>query len=111
MSFATLQEAWGVSTFGVQEMEPEAKQPRVQAEALERTEASQRSQAFVTNYLRETYDKRGVAGVMSLLDEEVLRELRTNALLSFEWLDTHTMLFVFMCLCALWLVLDVFRRT
>lgn len=110
MSFATLQEAWGVSTFGLEEIQPEMKRPEVQSEVLERSEASQRSMHFVINYLRDVYNKHGIVGIMGLLDEHVVKELRMSALLSFDWLDTHTLLFCFMCLCGLWLVFDMFRR-
>lgn len=111
MSFATLQEAWGVPTFGVEEIKPEAKEPAVQNEVLERTEASQRSRAFVTTYLREVYTQHGLAGVMSLLDEDVVKELRKAALMSFDWVDTQSLLFIFMCVCALWLVVDILKRS
>ena len=110
MSFATLQEAWGVPTFGVNPIEPEAKNKEVQREVLDRTEASQRSMSFVTNYLREVYSKHGVTGIMGLLDEKVVKELRMNALMSFDWLDANTLLFGFMCLCGLWLLIDMFRH-
>ena len=110
MSFATLQEAWGVSSFGVQEVKPEMKQPEVQREVLERAEASQRSMLFVTNYLRQVYSERGIAGIQGLLDEDVVKELRMAAFMSFEWVDANTLLFGFMCVCALWLLADVFRR-
>lgn len=110
MSFATLQEAWGVPTFGVEEIKPEMKRPEVQSEVLDRAEASQRSSAFVTSYLRDTYDKHGVAGLMGLMDERMVQELRMNALMSFDWLDSHNLLFIFMCLCGVWLVMDILRR-
>lgn len=114
MSFATLQEAWGVPTFdesfASRPQQPDTKTRDVQDEVLDRAEASQRSMLFVTNYLREMYSKNGVAGVMGLMDEEVVKELRMHALLSFDWLDSHTLLLVFMCLCALWLVMDLLRR-
>lgn len=110
MSFATLQEAWGVDTFGVEEVRPDAKRPEVQQQVLERTEASQRSQLFVQTYLRDMYEKHGAAGIMGLLDEQVIKDLRMAALMSFDWLDTSTLLFAFMCLCALWLIADTFRR-
>lgn len=110
MSFATLQEAWGVPTFGVEESKPVAKQPAAQAEVLERTESSQRSLEFVTNYLRDVHQRHGIAGVMSLLDEQTVKDLRMAALLSFDWLDTNSMLFIFMCLCALWLLIDMLGR-
>lgn len=110
MSFATLQEAWGVPTFGVEEIKPELKQSEVQSEMLERTEASQRSMLFVTNYLREVHEKHGVAGIMGLMDAHVAKELRLHALLSFDWLNTNALLFLFMCMCGLWLLMDIFRR-
>ena len=110
MSFATLQEAWGVPTFGVEEIKPEMKRPEVQREVLDRAEASQRSMLFVTSYLREVYEKHGVAGVMGLMDESVVKELRIAALMSFDWLDANTLLFLFMCVCGLWLLIDIFRR-
>lgn len=110
MSFATLQEAWGVPTFGVEEIKSEMKQPEVQAEVLERSEASQRSFFFVSNYLRDVYQKHGAAGIMSLLDPEVVKDLRMAALLSFDWLDTNTLLFLFMLICGLWLVFDMLGR-
>lgn len=111
MSFATLQEAWGVPTFGDAEPDkPVEKQPEVQSDVLERTEASQRSQLFVANYLREVYQRHGAAGVLSLLDEDAQRDVRMAALLSFDWVDTNSLLFIFMCLCAVWLVMDLLRR-
>lgn len=110
MAFATLQEAWGVATFGVDELVQEYKKPEVQNMALERAEASQRSMLFVTNYLREVYEKHGVAGVMGLLDDQVVKELRMAAFLSFDWLDANSLLVLFMVLCGLWLVMDIFRR-
>ncbi len=110
MSFATLQEAWGVATFGVVEEANELKDAKVQGEVLDRAEASQRSHLFVTQYLRDVHAKHGIAGIMGLLDEGVVKEMRMAALLSFDWLDANTLLFVFMCLCALWLLMDVLRR-
>lgn len=112
MSFATLQEAWGVPTFGAAEPDDRAaeKQPEVQSDALERTEASQRSQLFVVNYLREVFQRHGAPGVMSLLDEDAQREVRMAALLSFDWVDTNSLLFLFMCLCGVWLLMDLLRR-
>lgn len=110
MSFATLQEAWGVPTFGVEEIKPEMKRPEVQSEVLERTEASHRSYLFVKNYLQEVYEQHGVVGIMGLLEPPVIKQLRMEALMSFDWLDTHTLLFIFMCLCATWLVMDMLRR-
>ena len=110
MSFATLQEAWGVPTFGVEEIKPDMKRPEVQSEMLERGEASNRSMLFVTNYLREVYERHGVAGVMGMMDEHVVKEIRMHALMSFDWLDTNTLLFLFMCLCGLWLLMDILRR-
>lgn len=110
MSFATLQEAWGVPTFGVQEIKPEMKQVEVQQMVLDRTEASQRSHQFVASYLRDVYEQHGVAGIMGLMDDRVVKELRMNALLSFDWLDSTTMLAVFMCVCGLWLIMDMLRR-
>lgn len=110
MSFATLEEAWGVSTFGVEEVKPEMKKPEVQTEVLERAEASQRSAQFVAAYLREVYSRHGTAGILGLLDSEVARALRMDALLSLDWLDSSTLLFIFMCICALWLLMDLLRR-
>lgn len=110
MSFATLQEAWGVPTFGVEEVKPEMKKPEVQSEVLERAEASQRAQLFVANYLREVQQRHGIAGLAALLDPQTVQELRMAALLSFDWLDANSLLFVFMCLCALWLLIDMFSR-
>lgn len=111
MSFATLQEAWGVPTFGTAEPDkPAEKKQEVQSEVLERTEASQRGQLFVVNYLREVFQRHGAPGVLSLLDEDAQRELRMAALLSFDWVDTNSLLFIFMCLCAVWLVMDLLRR-
>lgn len=110
MSFATLQEAWGVPTFGVEELKPEAKQPAMQLEVLDRVETTQRNVTFVSTYLREVYDRHGVAGVMGLLDDDVVRELRIAAFMSFDWLDANTLLFAFMCLCGFWLIMDILRR-
>ena len=110
MSFATLQEAWGVPTFGVEEIKPEMKDVEVQQRVLDRAEASQRSHLFVANYLRDVYDQHGISGVMSLLDANVVKELRMNALLSFDWLDANTLLTLFVCVCALWLIMDMLRR-
>lgn len=111
MSFATLQEAWGVPSFGTPEPDkPEEKQPQVQSEVLERTEASQRSHLFAVNYLREVFQRHGAPGVLSLMDEDMQREVRMAALLSFDWVDTNSLLFIFMCLCAIWLVMDLLRR-
>lgn len=107
MSFATLEEAWGES-WGVQVSE--AKSRQMQDEVLDRAEASQRSQAFVTNYLREMYDKYGVAGLMGLMDERMVSELRMSALMSFDWLDANTMLLIFMSMCGVWLLMDILRR-
>lgn len=110
MSFATLQEAWGVPTFGVEEIKPEMKEVEVQQRVLDRTEASQRSHQFVTSYLRDVYEQHGVVGIMSLLDDRAVKELRMNALLSFDWLDANTLLALFVCVCALWLIMDMLRR-
>ena len=112
MSYALISEVWGVPTFGVgvEEAKPEMKRVDVQTEVLEKAEASQRSHLFVTNYLREVHARHGIAGIMGLLDPPVVKELRMAALLSFEWLNSETLLFVFMCLCAIWLVIDVLRR-
>jgi hypothetical protein len=110
MSFATLQEAWGVSTFGIEDPTPDLKQPAVQQSVLEKAEASQRSALFVQNFLRDMYQKHGVAGIMGLMDEDVVKELRLAALWSFDWMDTTTLLFIFMCLCGLWLIADILRK-
>ena len=110
MSFATLQEAWGVTTFGVEEVKPALKAEAVQREALDKTEASQRSMYFVAQYLRDVYAQHGVAGVMSLLDERVIKEIRMEALFSLDWIDTNTMLLLFMFVCGLWLIMDILRR-
>lgn len=110
MSFATLQEAWGVSTFGVEEIKPQMKAPAVQRDVLDRAEASQRSLHFVTQYLREVYAQHGVAGITSLFDENMVNALRMEALFSFDWVDTNTMLMLFMCVCGLWLIMDILRR-
>lgn len=110
MSFATLQEAWGVSTFGVEEVKPEMKNPVVQTDVLEKAEASQRSALFVTHFLRDVYEKHGAAGVMSFMDERMVHDLRMASLFSFDWVDTNSVLFIFMCLCGVWLVMDILRR-
>lgn len=108
MSFATLEEAWGESWGTLQVSEAKSKQ--AQDEVLDRAEASQRSQAFVTNYLREMYERHGVAGLMGLMDDRMVSELRMAALLSFDWLDANTMLLIFMSLCGVWLLMDILRR-
>jgi hypothetical protein len=117
MSFATLEEAWGVSHFedaaaaGGPPPPPAASSAAMdELRALERMEASQRSQLFVTNYLRDAYERHGVAGIMGLLDERAVRDLRMAAIMSFDWLDANVLLFVFMCLCGVWLAMDVLRR-
>lgn len=129
MSFATLQEAWGVATFG-ELVEASPTEPPKQARqagqsalatpqpeeavaddnAGERSEASQRSFLFCTNYLREVYQKHGSAGLAGLMDEDMMRQLRLECLLSFDWVDTNALLFIFMCICALWLLADVLGR-
>lgn len=110
MSFATLEEAWGVSTFGVEEIKPEHKDPQVQAAILDRTEASQRSFQFVTSYLREVYLKHGVAGILSLLDAQVVEELRWAMLATVDFLNGQTLMFAFMCICAVWLLIDAMKK-
>ena len=113
MSFATLQEAWCVATFGDVDMKQATRSniPDVKAsEVLERGEAARRSMYFVTNYLKDVYEQHGVAGIMSLLDERAIRDLRMAAIFSFDWLDANVMLFIFMCLCGMWLAMDILRR-
>lgn len=110
MSFATLQEAWGVSTFGVEEIKPEHKDPQVQAAILDRTEAAQRSYLFVTSYLREVYRQHGAAGILSLLDEQVAEELRWALLASFDFLNGQNLVVAFLCICALWLLFDALKK-
>jgi hypothetical protein len=110
MSFATLEEAWGVPVFGVSEVKPEMKQKETQRRVLERAESAQRSYTFVTNYIRDVYENHGIAAVMGLMNRRIVSELRKEALWSFEWLDANSMLFVFSCLCVLYLLADIFRR-
>ena len=110
MSFATLQEAWGVTTFGVEEIKPEKKAVVAQREVLDQAEASQRSVYFVTQFLRDVYDRHGVAGITSLLDDRIMSDIRMEAVLSFDWVDTNTLLMLFMCICGLWLIMDILRR-
>lgn len=110
MSFATLQEAWGVPTFGYVEEEPIVRKTDVQSEVLERTEASQRSLFFVKNYLRDVYNNHGVAGITSLMDEDMTTALHKAAFFSFDWLDANSALFIFACLCAFWLLMDIARK-
>ena len=110
MSFATIEEAWGVSTFGVEEIKPEYKEPEVQPAILDRTESAQRSHLFVTSYLREVYRQYGVTGVLSLLDEEVANDMRWSLLTTFDVLDPKNLLYAFLCICALWLLLDALKK-
>jgi hypothetical protein len=110
MSFATLEEAWGVPTFGIQEVTPEHKQRATQDEVLDRAEASQRAYLFVNNYLKDVYERHGATGVLGLMDAPVARDVRLAALMSFDFMDTTVLFFVFMCLCGLWLLADMFGR-
>lgn len=110
ISFATLQEAWGVPNFGVQPVAPEAKKPEVQRDVLEKAESSQKSWLFVTNYIRQLHAERGAAAVMGLMDPKLVREVRMQTLISFEWLDAEAMLLGFLFVCALWLLGDALRR-
>jgi hypothetical protein len=110
MSFATLQEAWGVATFGVEEVKPVNKQPVVQRKALEQAEGAQRANSFVTQYLQDVYKQHGIAAVLSLMDARMMHDLRIDALLSFDWLDSNSLMFLFMCVCGLWLVADLLRK-
>lgn len=112
MAFATLQEAWGVQAFGTTLEEPvnKNKEPEVQRETLERAEASQRNWLFANEYIRQVYQHKGAAGVLGLMDAEIVKSVQTNALLSFEWLDSDAMLLGFLFVCALWLLSDAFRK-
>lgn len=111
-TFATLQEAWGVTTFGSQAKEAAAApdRRREEREALDRTEAAKREMLFVSTYIRRLYRQRGVAAVLGLMDPEVVRAVRTEALLSLEWLNSEALLFGFLVACALWLLADLLRR-
>ena len=110
MSFATLQEAWGVPAFGVQPVEPEAKKPETQRDVLEKSESSHKSWLFVTNYIRQMHAERGAAAVLGLMDPKLVREMRMQTIMSFEWLDAEAMLMGFLFVCALWLMGDALRR-
>ena len=110
MSFATLQEAWGVPSFGVQPVVPEASKPEVQREVLEKSDASQKSWLFVASYIRKLYSERGAAAVMGLMDPKLAQEVRMQTLTSFEWLDAEAMMIAFLCVCALWLLGDALGR-
>lgn len=123
-TFATLQEAWGVSTFGepggsgaagesgaaASPADSPAKRADAARDVLDRTEGATRELLFVTTYIRRLYKERGVSAVLGLMDPEVLRAVRTEALLSFEWLNADALLFGFLVVCALWLLADVLRR-
>ena len=83
---------------------------REEREALDRTEAAKREMLFVSTYIRRLYRQRGVAAVLGLMDPEVVRAVRTEALLSLEWLNSEALLFGFLVACALWLLADLLRR-
>lgn len=110
MSFATIEEAWGVPTFGVEEIKPEHKKPEVQAAMLDRAESAQRSYLLVTSYLREVHRQHGAAGILSLLDEEAAEDLRWTLLTTFDFLNGRTLLGAFLCVCAIWLLLDALKK-
>ena len=104
MSFATLQEAWGVPSFVAEPMVPEERKPEVQRAVLEKMDASQKSWLFVTNYIRKLHSERGAAAVVGLMDPKLAQDVRVLTLTSFEWLDAEAMMIAFLCVCALWLL-------
>ena len=111
MSFASLQEAWGVSTFGgVEPVEPPAKQPQVQKPVLEQTQSAQTDFTFVTNYIRSVYKQQGAAGVLGLMDPECSKAIRRDSVLSFDWVDADALLLGFLFVCALWLIGDAVKK-
>ncbi len=84
MAFATLQEAWGVTTFNP---EPAFKQPPAQKPAApalrgfqldaaqQQLPAGESPKQTLQNYLEQVYAKKGVRGVASVLGKRLVDEL------------------------------------
>jgi len=117
MTFATLQEAWGVPAFvgtdtsaAAPEVKPNPKSPTVQQNVLEQTQTAQNNLLFVTAYMRQVYKQGGAAAVLGLMDADIAKAVRSQSLLTFDWLDADALLLGFLFACALWLFGDALKR-
>ena len=124
MTFATLQEAWGVPAFVAADSapvsppatptdagaKPNPKSPAMQRSVLEQTQTAQNNLLYVTAYIRQAYKQQGAAGVLGLMDADIAKAVRSQSLLTFDWLDADALLLGFLFACALWLCGDALKR-
>lgn len=71
-----------------------------------RTEPSARQRQHVRSFLDETYDKHGIAGVLSLMNRRVLNDLRVQSFANPAWMSLDQLLVVLLGLFAIIVLLD-----
>ena len=118
MSFATIEEAWGVSslssgsalppTVPVDQTPKPVKDPWVPTEVSNK-QPTARDHHYVRNFIDMTYQSRGISGVLSLLNRQVMNDLRMTSFLNPSWLSMNQLLGVLLVLFAMVVLLDVLK--
>lgn len=119
MSFATIQEAWGVTSLNSSPaLSPRTvpadptprptRDPYAPSEVYEH-EPSARERAFVRDFIDRTFDNHGLTGVMALLNRKILNEVRSVSLVSPQWMSMNQLLVVLLALFVVVVLLDILR--
>lgn len=119
MTFATIEEAWGVTTLNSSpslsprtvpaDPTPRPKRdPNAPAEVYEH-QSSARERAYVRDFIDRTYTDHGIAGVMALLSRRVLTDVRTVSFVGPQWMSMNQLLGVLLALFVIVVLLDILR--
>ena len=121
MSYASIEEAWGVTTFSSgttlttpvttpQDPTPvPAKDPWKVEDAVSKQESSIRKQQYVRAYIDEVYERKGLMGVLGLVNRRIMNDLRAATFMNPSWMKMDQVLTVLLGLFALVVVLDIIK--
>lgn len=108
--YATIDEAWGVTSTVAQIPKNVYEQPDVQKQVLAASsiKADDLTQQQVRRYISDEYRTKGMSGILPLLDATIVRDLQTPNQVATQsgWLAGDSDLFVLVLAFALLLVLD-----
>lgn len=115
MTFATIEEAWGVTSLSSGPNLPPSvpadptpkptRNPYASPEVY-RTEPSARERQHVRTFIDQTYDKHGIAGVLALLNRRILNDLRVQSFTNPAWMSLEQLLILFLGVFGIVVLLD-----
>jgi hypothetical protein len=107
--YATLEEAWGMTTIIHSPPNNVFEDKEVQRQVLgSNSTPDDYTQKSVRRFISEEYRKHGLGGILPLLDTTILRDLQTpvQGAPGGGWLGTDTDIFILIAAFALLMIMD-----